>query len=60
MTTNITKSDFRGRRTEKKYFGHRKANDISFPDQNPIFFKLAVGFEPPDLPISHLWQSYLG
>ena len=36
----------------RNIFGHRKTNDISFPVKNSILFKLAVGFEAPDLPVN--------
>ena len=42
----------------RNIFGHAKTNDVSFPDKDPILFKLAVGFETPNLPVTHLLHSH--
>ena len=59
MTTNISNSVFVGWRIDKKYFWAWGNQLHFFPDKNSILYKLAAGFEAPDLPVTHLWHSYL-
>ena len=53
MATNMTKGYLYGRKPTRNIFEYEKTNNISFLDENSILLKLAVGFEPPNLPVTY-------